>query len=127
VTDRQTEEIHAIAFRAELEALRQLRIWGEQNHPNFLSYPEHVNVPISRALDYGVLTEDQAKRNCEFAFEFGKGTYAHIFVEEVCEAIGAMDEESLVGELIQVQAVCINWIRAIHRRRNVDVISTRNI
>lgn len=110
--EQHFQEIEGAVAR---EAFRQLEKWGEQDHPDFHSF---ANSPLFKSKLYGVLTEEEAKSRCENAFIAGTGTYAHIFVEEVCEAIGAEDEADLVAELTQVAAVAINWMRCIKRRQD---------
>lgn len=103
------------------ESITQVSKWGEQDHPSFPAFT-YTNDPqidaLRRAHHYGVLSENAAKDELNNAFRSGNGTYGHIFIEEVCEAIGAEDGDKLIEELTQVAAVCVNWIRAIKRRQS---------
>lgn len=67
---------------------------------------------------YTIAHEDAAKESCERAFAEGRGTWAHILVEEVAEALGAPTEVDLREELVQVAAVAIQWVRCIDRRQS---------
>lgn len=96
------------------ERVRQDDKWGEQNWPSF---PEWATNTSTRAHWFGVPTEANAKLVTETRFRRREGTYADIFVEEVAEAIGALDEDHLREELVQVAAVAVAWIEAIDRRK----------
>jgi hypothetical protein len=85
--------------------------WGPQDHPSI------KNGMISNFISsyYGILTEDEAKLACDAAFKDGHGTWSHILIEELSEAIHAKTEEKRKEELIQVAAVAIAWIESIER------------
>lgn len=87
-----------------IERLRQLELWGEQNHPDG-----------SSTNNDGIAT--MAKVSCEQAFAEGRGTWLDILLEEVMEASAEEDEDALVTELIQVAAVAESWADAIRRRQ----------
>lgn len=91
------------------ERHRQHAKWGRQDHPSFDAerMPEYYEMP----------TAHRARALCEKAFQNGKGTFAHIAVEEFVEAIDAHSEDELRAELVQVAAVCVAWVEAIDRRR----------
>lgn len=59
------------------------------------------------------MSEEDAKRLCNEAFAKGEGSWAHIALEEFCEAVDAPDEESRRVELIQLATVVMGWIEAI--------------
>lgn len=63
-----------------------------------------------------VANANAAKDACEMAFREGRGTWAHIFKEEVAEALAESDVEALRTELIQVAAVAVAWVQALDRR-----------
>ena len=88
---------------------RQDTKWGPQDHPSI------KNGMISDFLSsyYGIPTEDEAKLACDIAFKDGHGTWSHILIEELSEAIHAKTEEKRKEELIQVAAVAIAWIESI--------------
>lgn len=93
------------------ERAQQDAKWGVQNHPDLpkgiVSHP---------CAFFGLPTADAAREHCEDAFKRGAGSYAHIFVEEVCEAIeDAHDPAKLRAELVQVAAVAAAWIEKIDR------------
>lgn len=102
-----------LAVLAEVAAERALQEakWGQQNHPD-----APTGIPFPSAF-FGVLTEEAAKKHCEEAFRRGGGSYAHIFVEEVAEAITAVHKPELLREeLVQCAAVAIAWIECMDRR-----------
>lgn len=86
------------------ERVRQLDLWGEQNHPDGTSLG---NQEIA----------DAARDSCEAAFCNDRGTWFDILLEEVMEASAEEDEDALYVELIQVAAVAESWADAIRRRQ----------
>lgn len=115
-----SQEIKELSIKVEFEMLAQINKFGDQRHPSFKSYLDgDVIAPELRAQHYGMPHESEARDDCERAFAEGRPTYAHVFLEEVSEAIGAATDADLEKELIQVAAVALNWIRAIrHNRAN---------
>jgi hypothetical protein len=102
------------------ERQRQETKWGEQNHPDFdqmLLRRSGGCSPERMAEEYEVPTETRGKQLCQGAFRDGQGTYAHILIEEVAEAIGACNQPraKLREELIQVAAVAVAWVEKIDR------------
>lgn len=89
------------------ERERQDAKWGAlRDHPDASSDLRRLIVPSEVARDA-----------CDTAFVVGRGTWAHILVEEVAEAIdAASDPAALRAELVQVAAVAAAWIEAIDRR-----------
>lgn len=59
---------------------------------------------------------DDHRRLCDRAFSRGEGTYRHVFLEEVYEALAESDPAKLRAELVQAVAVGVKWIEAIDRR-----------
>jgi hypothetical protein len=102
VEDSPLKDIYDL-IREERE--RQDKKWGPQNHPSFTEW----------AQGYGIPTEDEAEVNCDAAFALGHGTWSHILIEELAEAVFAKTEEKRKEELIQVAAVAIAWIESIER------------
>lgn len=90
------------------ERRRQDSKWGEQNHENFtLHHARHFP------------DADIARERCEMAFADGKGSWSHVLMEEVAEAIDeakAGDLDALTTELVQVEAVARAWREAIERQ-----------
>ncbi|OSC76488.1 hypothetical protein B5180_01655 [Streptomyces sp. BF-3] len=58
----------------------------------------------------------ESRRLCDRAFSNGEGTYRHVFLEEVYEALAESDPAKLRAELVQAVAVGVKWIEAIDRR-----------
>ena len=48
---------------------------------------------------------------CDTAAHFGSVAWAHILVEEVAEAIEETDPARRIVELVQVAAVCMQWVK----------------
>jgi len=86
----------------------QDRKWGPQRHPDF-------------EPDYPLVLEREASiKLTNYAFQNDKGSWSHIFVEEVSEAIEEArlgDVEKLRNELIQVAAVAVAWIEDLDSRQ----------
>lgn len=59
---------------------------------------------------------DWYRMACDEAFERGEGTYMHVFMEEVYEALAESDPVKLRAELVQAVAVGVKWVEAIDRR-----------
>lgn len=95
--------------------------WGEQNHADLdmiLMKRQGGCTPQRMAEHYGIPSDTRARSQCDRAFDLGQGTWAHILIEEVAEAIGTNgDRVALRAELVQVAAVAVAWIEAIDRRR----------
>jgi len=95
------------------ELARQDAKWGEQNHEDgtgantvFL-FPERVE-----AKDFAA----RCREMCDNAHRAGSGTWMHILMEEVFEALAEGAPSRLRAELVQVAAVAVQWIEAIDRR-----------
>lgn len=94
-----------VAHATWAEEVRQNEQWGQQDHPDGTGPTDnHINNRL------------RAQSRTYFAFRKGEGTWRHILEEEVAEAIAESDPEKLKAELIQVAAVCQQWVRAINRR-----------
>jgi len=74
-------------------------------------------IPDVGSPDLGICSEWDAKESCDVAFREGKGSWAHIAVEELAEAVGAKSEDEREEELMQLATVCIAWIEAIRAKR----------
>jgi hypothetical protein len=105
------------------ERARQDRMWGEQNHPDvtgsWLDDPAPRNAHVTAVMHY-LPTADTARTACAEAFDSHSGTWAHIAVEELAEAVEAAalrDTPGLRTELIQTAAVLVAWVQAIDRRK----------
>lgn len=78
--------------------------WGEQNHPDGTGSEEFMRLA------------DHYREECEKAFKEGRGTWAHIFLEEVYEALAEADPALLKYELTQATAVGTQWIEKLIQR-----------
>lgn len=102
------EQLKKVIDNVIAERSAQDSKWGVQNH---VDYDPYYAVPIS--------TADDARLICEKAFYINAGSWSHILVEEVAEAVSsAIDGNTtdLREELVQVAAVAVAWIEAIDRR-----------
>lgn len=100
------------------ERQRQNAKWGEQNHPcldQTLLNRQGGCTPIRMCQEYDLPSENVAKTSCDRAFEIGRGTYAHIAVEEMTEVVSQFDIYKRRQELVQLTAVCVAWIEKIDR------------
>lgn len=102
------------------ERLRQDAKFGEQNHPDLdqvLLNREGGCTEKRMAEHYEICSADRARWLCDEMFRRGQGTWGHILVEEVAEAICTLsDTPALRAELVQIAAVATAWIEAIDRR-----------
>ncbi len=118
---------------------RQDKKWGKQTHADVdrdLTHRRGGCDAYRMAEEYEIPSAPRAKNNCETRARQDKCTFGHILVEEVAEAIEAAtelqcqlavngDRESLIGdrnialqkELIQVAAVCVQWVEFLRERR----------
>lgn len=85
------------------ERVRQEAKWGEQSHPDGTGpqYASHA---------------DGARAECDREHRAGHGTWRHILLEEVWEAMAEDDPAKLRAELVQVAGVATAWAQAIDRR-----------
>ncbi len=60
---------------------------------------------------------DAYREICERAFYEGRGTFRHVFLEEVFEAMAESDPVKLRAELLQAVAVGVKWLEAIDRQQ----------
>lgn len=87
------------------ERIRQHRLYGDQSH-----LPDGTGDQLAR------LTADNRRRECDLAQQEGQLTWRHILAEEAAEAMAEADPARLRAELIQVAAVCVQWVQAIDGR-----------
>ena len=103
------------------ERVRQDCKWGVQEHPSvdkgLLSRPTSCS-PLRMAEEYEIPTADRAKALCQIAAERNACTWAHIAVEELCEAVeaGVTGDVECREELVQLAAVVVAWIECLDRR-----------
>lgn len=104
-----------ILSEVDVELARQDEKWGEQNHPDVA--PEGFD-NFSPELQRASARERAEFWKTENAFRVGTDTLAWdgILLEEVYEALAEADPAKLRAELVQVAAVCVQWIAAIDRR-----------
>lgn len=120
--DPDTSRHTVLAFRlAATEVLRQDRKWGPQTHPDGTG---HYTTPLAgypanaAAAGLRVIAQQQTEDAFAPATDTTRstGTWRHILLEEVFEALAEEDPEKLQQELIQVAAVALQWAGAIDRR-----------
>jgi hypothetical protein len=108
------DDIAALERAAELlvdlleEAARAEEKFGRQ-----------YDVPDGTGGEAARLSADDAREDCQDAFAAGLGTWWHILLEEVYEALAEDDPAALRRELLQVAAVAIRWVDAIDNREQV--------
>lgn len=102
---RGIELPEGILAEVRQECRRQVEKWGVQDHPD----------GTGRTMDQHLA--EVARELCEASFkEYGTGTWRHILLEEVYEALAESDPAKLREELVQVAAVAASWIADIDRR-----------
>jgi len=99
-----TPGLRAFAEAVDTERQAQLAKFGDQHHPDGTGY------------DGSTRHADFWRQHCQAAFADGEGTWGHILLEEVFEAIAEKDPAALRTELVQVAAVCAAWITDIDSR-----------
>lgn len=103
MSDATESVLRAIAA----ERAAQDELFGRQDLPDGTG-PESSPGAVEYAAAY--------RASCDAAFETGTGTYRHVFLEEVFEAMAESDPVRLRAELVQAVAVGVKWIEAIDRR-----------
>lgn len=105
------------------ERERQDAKWGEQNHP-MVGRAARLRLisPRRECARLGILGADEAREACDHAHRNDEGTYAHILIEEVAEAIEASSEhgdasDAAREEWVQVAAVALAIVESIDRKR----------
>jgi hypothetical protein len=113
------------------ERARQDAKWGEQNHPDvdqvLMTRPGGCT-PQRMAEHYEIPFAGRAKFMTDLAAGRGEVTWAHIAVEELAEAVEAAalgDEDALRTEVVQLAAVCVQWVEALDRRGGEEAASDR--
>ncbi|WP_326742615.1 hypothetical protein [Streptomyces sp. NBC_01768] len=99
-----TDATNAVLADIATERAAQDAIFGVQNLPDGTG----TNTFYREAHEH--------RRMCDRAFERGEGTFRHVFLEEVYEAMAETDPAKLRAELVQAVAVGVKWIEAIDRR-----------
>ena len=109
--DASRIEFDAVAISVRTEEEAQNQKWGMQSHPNGTGKPGS-----DRQANY-------SRQTCREAFDAGVGTWAHILIEEVDEALAEVDSDKLRAELIQVAAVAQQWVRDIDHKKAIDEVA----
>lgn len=102
----------ASKFAAEMyeERLRQIQKHGPQD--------DIRDVPVPCAKHTLLIwSEADCKTACDAAFRGGQGSWAHVAIEELAEAIEAPDDAKRREELIQLATVCMAWVEKIDARQ----------
>ena len=100
------DQAYGVTSNIEQELRAQWSKWGKQDHPNGTGGP------------LAALVSQVHRKACDDAFTNGTGGWRDILQEEVSEAFAESDPALLRAELVQVAAVCAQWIMAIDRRVN---------
>jgi hypothetical protein len=100
----RTEGLAVFIADVDTERQRQLAKWGDQEHPNGTGITE-----AQQEL------ADHARTACQQAFAEGRGSWAHVLMEEVREALAEKDPAALRAELVQCAAVIQAWIHDLDR------------
>lgn len=110
------DEVHAEIHRAWVKFGPQ---YDTPDVDQVLMFREGGCTDLRMAQEYEIPTSSRAKFMTDTAFGRGRGTWAHILVEEVAEAIEAATtgaSADLRTELLQVAAVAMRWIDTIDQR-----------
>lgn len=74
---------------------------------------------------FEIPTEARAKFLCDNSFKAGQGTYAHIAIEELSEAVSQFDIYTRRAEVIQLAAVCVAWVESIDHQ--IEKLETKKL
>lgn len=114
------DSLQEVLAEIQAERARQDAKWGEQNHPSvdpvLTARPGGVD-GCRLCAEYEIPSESRAKHLCQAMFARGEGTWAHVAVEELAEAVSADCDEHRRRELVQLGAVVVAWIQCIDRRK----------
>ncbi|RSS92488.1 hypothetical protein EF919_18310 [Streptomyces sp. WAC02707] len=99
-----TPGVRQFAEEVDAERQRQLAKFGDQHHPDGTGYEGSQG------------HADFWRKRCQDAFADEEGTWGHVLLEEVFEAMAETDPARLRAELIQVAAVCAAWIADLDSR-----------
>ena len=94
------------------ERHRQFDLHGEQSHLPDGTGPRTSYGMIAYAEQHVLAARARVRRGSLS----GQLTFAEILAEEVAEARAEVEAPRLRTELIQVAAVCVQWVEAIDRR-----------
>ncbi len=107
----------AVLREVAAERVAQFNKWGTQRWPLL---PLTNGITPQRAGCLGIVSSLVAKDRCKRAFDAGIGTFGHILVKEVSEAIDAPTLDEMRAELIQVAAVAVQMVEVIGAGNNPD-------
>jgi hypothetical protein len=99
-----TPGVKTFAEAIDQERQAQLKKFGDQHHPDGTGY------------DGSTGHADYWRDRCAAAFRDDEGTWGHVLLEEVFEAMAESDPQALRTELIQCGAVIAAWVSDIDRR-----------
>lgn len=103
-------------------AMRQLKIVNEILHERDAQdalFGRQDDLPNGTGPEYDPEADDYAdayRESCDKAFREGRGTFRHVFLEEVFEALAESDPVKLRAELLQAVAVGVKWLEAIDKQ-----------
>ena len=83
----------------------------------------HISIASGTGSKEDRIAAALARRACDDAFSLGRGTFAHILLEEVAETMAESDPKLLRAELIQVAAVAVKWCQVLDLRAAAPTIS----
>jgi hypothetical protein len=124
VTNNEEWEVDGVYDQISAEMRRQYEKWGQQNHP-YGTGPEKrllartdVNLDLRTGRELANIFRDKCKSN----IYPHQDNWKDILLEEVFEALAEDHEPALRGELVQVAAVVVQWLKAIDRRREQEAL-----
>ncbi len=107
-----------LALEINDEINRAFKKHGYQDVPSVDSVLSNriACAPERMCEEYEIPSEIRAKFLCDNAFKKGELTHTHIVLEEFAEVVCAKDDNERRKELIQLLAMCTNWINYIDEK-----------
>jgi hypothetical protein len=105
--ERIIDRFHKVAMEAvAAERQSQVRIWGEQNHPD------------GTGSELAGKIADEWKMLCDANHKAGGDNWLTIAAEEFFEAAAEKDKARLLAEVVQNAAVFVAWAEDLIRQRD---------
>lgn len=101
----------------EVEKRRQIKLINESmNYPSIDLEFSRFNYSADKICkEYEVPSENRATMLRSVAFTRGRLSFAHLAVKELSDIISASNDVDRREEIVQLAAVCVQWIESLDR------------